>query len=180
MPLNSSLTRCPDRSCSTHSGKKGRWLSGPLLSSFSTLSCKERDPLIQPSLYYVGLRWDRPLCAAGFLFRVIYAHIYQLTAGSRQIFAFSRDGGFPFSGWLYHINPRVHAPVRCVWVAAIIALLLGLLSFAGPNAIGAIFSLSVISQYACWSIPIMARHIGGQKISLGPFHLGIFVSVYTI
>ncbi|KAF8714403.1 hypothetical protein AX14_012718 [Amanita brunnescens Koide BX004] len=97
-----------------------------------------------------------------------------LTAGSRQIFAFSRDGGFPLSGWLYHVNRRVYAPVRCVWFAAAVALLLGLLSFAGPNAIGAIFSLGVIAQYASWSIPILARHLGGQDISRGPFHLGVF------
>jgi amino acid transporter len=81
------------------------------------------------------------------------------------------------SGWLYHVNPRVHAPVRCVWFAASVALLLGLLSFAGPNAIGAIFSLGIIAQYASWSIPILARHLGGQKISRGPFHLGAFVRV---
>jgi len=71
----------------------------------------------------------------------------------------------------------VHAPVRCVWFAAAIALLLGLLSFAGPNAIGAVFSLSVIAQYMAYSIPITARHLGGgkKKIPRGPFHLGIFV-----
>ena len=104
-------------------------------------------------------------------------HVHQLTAGSRQIFAFSRDGGFPLSSWLYHVNRRVYAPIRCVWFAAAAALLLGLLSFAGPGAIDAIFSLSVVGQYASWSIPILARHLGGQKISRGPFHLGAFVRV---
>ncbi|KAF8690359.1 hypothetical protein AX14_002975 [Amanita brunnescens Koide BX004] len=97
-----------------------------------------------------------------------------LTAASRQIFAFSRDGGFPLSSWLYHVNRRVYAPVRCVWFAVVVSLLLGLLSFAGENAIGAIFSLSVISQYASYLIPILSRHFGGEKISRGPFHLGKF------
>ncbi|KAF8694665.1 hypothetical protein AX14_001959 [Amanita brunnescens Koide BX004] len=97
-----------------------------------------------------------------------------LTATSRQIFAFSRDGGFFFSSWLYNVNRRVHAPVRCVWFAVAVALLLGFLSFAGPNAIGAIFSLVVISQYMSYSIPIMARHLGRDKIARGPFHLGRF------
>ena len=84
------------------------------------------------------------------------------------------------SGWLYHVNRRVYAPVRCVWFAAAVAVLLGLLSFAGPNAIGAIFSLGVIAQNAAFSIPILARHLGGQKISRGPFHLGAFVRVLCL
>ncbi|KAK2462555.1 hypothetical protein APHAL10511_005525 [Amanita phalloides] len=96
-----------------------------------------------------------------------------LTAASRQIFAFSRDGGLPLSEWLYHVNTHNHAPLRCVWFAAISAGLLGLLSFAGPNAIGAIFSLVVISQYMSYSIPICARHLSSTKFKRGPFHLGM-------
>ncbi|KAF8347229.1 amino acid transporter [Amanita rubescens] len=106
-----------------------------------------------------------------------------LTATSRQIFAFSRDGGFPLSSWLYHIDHRVYAPVRCVWFAVVVAFLLGLLAFAGPNAIGSIFSLAVVSQYMSFIIPITARHLGGENISPGPFHLGIFslpVSVIAV
>ena len=73
------------------------------------------------------------------------SHPHQLIAGSRQIFAFSHDGRFLLSNWLYQINLRVQAPVRCVWFAAAVALLLGLLYFANLNAIGAIFSLAVIA-----------------------------------
>lgn len=109
------------------------------------------------------------------LFRVVCVHIFQLTAASRQIFAFCRDGGFPLSSWLYHVDRRVYAPVRCVWFAVAVAFLLGLLAFAGPNAIGSIFSLAVVSQYMSFIIPITARHLGGEKISPGPFHLGRFV-----
>jgi len=97
-----------------------------------------------------------------------------LTAASRQIFAFSRDGGLPLSSWLYHVDRRVYAPVRCVWFAVAVAFLLGLLAFAGPNAIGSIFSLGVVSQFMSFMIPIAARHLGGEKISPGPFHLGVF------
>lgn len=79
------------------------------------------------------------------------------------------------SNWLYHVNRRVYAPVRCVWFAAVVALLLGLLAFAGPDAIDAIFSLSVISQYVAYIIPISARHLGGERISPGPFNIGVFV-----
>ena len=101
--------------------------------------------------------------------------IRQLTAGSRQIFAFSRDGGLPLSRVLYYISNRTHSPVRCVWFATFVALLLGLLAFAGANAIGAIFSLAVTAQYFAYSISISARFLGGTELKPGPFSLGKYV-----
>lgn len=55
-------------------------------------------------------------------------------------------------------------------------MLLGLLSFAGPAAIGAIFTMGVVCTYTAYSIPIAARHLGGQKFTPGPFSLGFLVS----
>jgi hypothetical protein len=66
--------------------------------------------------------------------------------------------------------------VNSVWLGAVGALLLGLLAFAGPTAINAVFSLGVACQYVIFSIPISARFLGGKKFKPGPFHLDIFVS----
>jgi len=97
-----------------------------------------------------------------------------MTACSRQIFAFSRDGGLPFSRYLYRMNKYTQTPVNCVWFAAFISLLLGLLAFAGPAAIGAIFTLVVTGQYIAYSIPILCRFYGGVEWVPGPFTLGKF------
>ncbi|KAJ7589028.1 APC amino acid permease [Mycena floridula] len=98
-----------------------------------------------------------------------------LTASSRQNFALSRDGALPFSGLLYRINQRTGTPVNCVWLSVGIAALLGLLSFAGPAAIGAVFTIIVIGQYISDSIPIAARFLGGtNNFKPGPFSLGKF------
>ncbi|KAH9475699.1 putative amino-acid permease C11D3.08c [Psilocybe cubensis] len=95
-----------------------------------------------------------------------------LTTCSRQIFAFSRDGGLPFSSFLYNVNSRTHSPLQCVWFSVALSLLLGLLAFAGASAIGAVFSLVVAGQYVAYSIPILARFMGGQEFHPGPFNLG--------
>ncbi|KAI0075968.1 APC amino acid permease [Panus rudis PR-1116 ss-1] len=95
-----------------------------------------------------------------------------LTVCSRQIFAFSRDGALPGSYYIYRINPRTLTPVNSVWFAAFFALLLGLLAFAGPSAISAIFSLVVAGQYLAYSLPIGSRFFGGQTWEPGPFTLG--------
>lgn len=91
---------------------------------------------------------------------------------SRQIFAFSRDGGLPLSRWLYRMHPWTQTPVTCVWFACGASLLLGLLAFAGPAAIGAIFSLVPTGQFVAYSIPIACRFLGGAEWVPGPFTLG--------
>ncbi|KAG6853774.1 hypothetical protein C0991_001485 [Blastosporella zonata] len=95
-----------------------------------------------------------------------------LTTASRQIFAFSRDGALPFSRFIYNVNTRTHAPIFAVWTVAGASLLLGLLAFAGTNAISAIFSLVVAGQYFAYSVPITARFVGSNTLKRGPFSLG--------
>ncbi|KAF8797704.1 amino acid transporter [Phlegmacium glaucopus] len=97
-----------------------------------------------------------------------------LLAGSRQTFAFSRDHALPFSGWLYRINSYTGTPVNTVWFDAILAILLGCLVFAGPQAINAVFALSVTALYVAYSIPITAHLITKNKVKPGPFSLGIW------
>ncbi|KAJ7493759.1 APC amino acid permease [Mycena latifolia] len=108
------------------------------------------------------------------LLSLFLAGVGLLISSSRQIFAFSRDGALIFSGFLYNINPVTGTPVRCVWFSVTFAALLGLTTFAGPAATGAIFSLGVVGQYVANSIPIAARYLGGQEFKRGPFHLGVF------
>ncbi|KAF7974533.1 hypothetical protein HWV62_12002 [Athelia sp. TMB] len=97
-----------------------------------------------------------------------------LTSASRQTFAFARDGALPFSRWIYRINAHTSTPVNAVWFTALMAALLALLAFAGPAAIGAVFSLAVLGQYVAYSTPITARFLGGQVFTPGPFNLGRF------
>ena len=99
----------------------------------------------------------------------------QLIAASRQTFAFARDGALPCSHIIYRVNPYTRTPVNAVWTCVFIALLLGLLAFAGSAANSAIFSLSVAGQYTAFAIPIMCRFLGGKPWTPGPFTLGRFV-----
>ncbi|KIP03794.1 hypothetical protein PHLGIDRAFT_495706 [Phlebiopsis gigantea 11061_1 CR5-6] len=95
-----------------------------------------------------------------------------LVSCSRQTFAFARDGALPFSTVFYRINPYTRTPVNCVWASVFAGFLLGLLAFAGPTAVNAIFSLGVIGQYLAFSIPIACRFLGGVPWRAGPFSFG--------
>ncbi|GJE88959.1 amino acid transporter [Phanerochaete sordida] len=95
-------------------------------------------------------------------------------AASRQSFAFARDGALPFSGWLYRMNKHTGTPVNTVWFTCGFAVLLGLLVFAGTQAINAIFSLSIVALYIAYGVPIVARYLGTNNFKPGPFSLGVF------
>jgi len=95
-----------------------------------------------------------------------------LLAASRQSFAFARDGALPFSGWLYRMNKYTKTPVNTVWFVAVLSLLLGLLVFAGTQAINAVFAISVVGLYIAYSIPIAARFVFKNDFKPGPFTLG--------
>lgn len=96
------------------------------------------------------------------------------------MWAFSRDGALPFSKFIYHLNQKTRTPIYAVCTSALIAFVIGLLVFAGPVAISAIFSACVVAQYIALSIPILSRLLGGQKWVPGVFDLGRFVSIATI
>jgi len=97
-----------------------------------------------------------------------------LLAASRQTFAFSRDHALPFSNWLYRMNKYTKTPVNTVISDAVAALALGLLSFGGPQAINAIFAISINGLYIAYGIPIAARFLCANSFHPGPFSLGWF------
>ncbi|EEB95464.1 hypothetical protein MPER_05567 [Moniliophthora perniciosa FA553] len=90
-----------------------------------------------------------------------------LLAASRQTYAFSRDHALPFSSWLYRMNSYTETPVNTVIFDAGIALLLGLLIFAGDSAINA--DSTLLTRYQSW-----LDSLGKNDFKPGPFSLGVF------
>ncbi|KAI0063022.1 APC amino acid permease [Artomyces pyxidatus] len=103
-------------------------------------------------------------------------HQLSMLAASRQSFAFARDGALPGSYYLYRMNAYTKTPVNTVWFTALFAGLLGLLVFAGTQAINAVFAISVTALYIAYAIPIAARWIWRKDNGFvpGPFSLGVF------
>ncbi|KAG1723441.1 amino acid permease-domain-containing protein [Suillus lakei] len=101
-------------------------------------------------------------------------------ASSRQTFAFARDGALPFSSYLYRMNGFTKTPVNTVWFVAVISIILSMLSFAGPQAINAIFALSVTALYIAYAIPIVARFVFKNNFKPSPFDLGILCCHFGI
>jgi amino acid transporter len=73
------------------------------------------------------------------------------------------------------MNSYTGTPVNTVISDALLAMVLGLLAFAGPQATYAIFSVSIVGLYVAYAIPIAARYLGNNDFKPGPFSLGVFV-----
>ncbi|MER7849345.1 amino acid permease [Kitasatospora sp. NPDC096077] len=95
-----------------------------------------------------------------------------VTANSRMIYAFSRDGALPGSRLWHRISPRTQTPTNAVWLATGGALLLGLPALWNNTAYTAVTSISVIGLYISYVIPVYLRLRQGEDFPRGPWHLG--------
>lgn len=94
---------------------------------------------------------------------------------TRVVFAYSRDGAIPGSRWWSKVDKRTHTPVLATWGVLSVSALLGLLMFASPVAIGAVFSIGAIAQYTAFTTPIALKlFFDNGRFRRGPWHLGKF------
>ncbi|CAO3660229.1 unnamed protein product [Umbelopsis vinacea] len=97
-----------------------------------------------------------------------------VTANSRMIYAFSRDGALPGSKYWHAINKKRQTPVNAVWLSVFIAAILGLPSLGNATAFSAITSVATIGLYISYAVPIAAKLLNKKQFKRGPLHLGRF------
>ena len=95
-----------------------------------------------------------------------------VTANSRMIYAFSRDGAIPGSSFWHRINKRTRTPTNSIWLAAGGAFILGLPYLYSSVAYFAITSIAVIGLYVAYIAPVFLRLRAGDKFQNGPWTLG--------
>ncbi|KAF1985094.1 amino acid permease [Aulographum hederae CBS 113979] len=87
---------------------------------------------------------------------------------SRQTFAFARDKGLPFSGFLSAVDPKTHVPRNSVLLTCLITILLSLINIGSTVAFNAIISLQLMALMATYTISIgsvlYARTWGTKKL----------------
>ncbi|MEY9844682.1 amino acid permease (GABA permease) [Streptacidiphilus sp. BW17] len=102
----------------------------------------------------------------------LFCGMSSVTANSRMIYAFSRDGALPGSALWHRINPRTRTPTNGVWLAAGGAFVLGLPALWNTTAYTAVTSISVIGLYIAYVIPTFLRLRLGSAFRPGPWQLG--------
>ncbi|GAA3198709.1 amino acid permease [Actinocorallia longicatena] len=95
-----------------------------------------------------------------------------VTANSRMIYAFSRDGALPASDFWHKINKRTRTPTNAIWLAAGGAFVLTIPALWNLTAYYAVTSIAVIGLYVAYVIPTFLRIRQGEDFQPGPWSLG--------
>ncbi|WP_223268197.1 amino acid permease [Streptosporangium nondiastaticum] len=102
----------------------------------------------------------------------LFCGMASVTANSRMIYAFSRDGALPFSRVWHRINPQTRTPTNAVWLAAAGAFVLGLPYLVNSTAYAAVTSIATIGLYLAYAAPTLLRLRKGDAFERGPWNLG--------
>ena len=73
---------------------------------------------------------------------------------SRQLFAFARDDGMPFSTWMKKVNPRLNVAANSCYVTWGYTVVMSLIYLGSPVAFNAIISLAIVALMATYAISI--------------------------
>lgn len=115
------------------------------------------------------------VCALG-----ICGNLSVLAAGSRQAWAFARDDGLPFSGWLRKITTvGTPIPLNSIIISLFITCIVSLLNLGSVTAFNSIVGLLSGSGGISYTISISCvlwRRLSGQTLPSSPFSLGKAVS----
>ncbi|GAA3125765.1 amino acid permease (GABA permease) [Kribbella aluminosa] len=102
----------------------------------------------------------------------LFCGMSSVTANSRMIYAFSRDGALPGSSLWHKINAKTRTPTNAIWLAAGGAFVLGLPYLWNATAYAAVTSIAVIGLYIAYVLPTLLRLLQGDRFQAGPWNLG--------
>ena len=102
----------------------------------------------------------------------LFCGMSSVTANSRMIYAFSRDGALPGSNFWHRVNKRTRTPTNAIWLAAAGAFILALPYLWNGAAYAAVTSIAVIGLYIAYVTPTYLRLRQGESFKRGPWHLG--------
>ncbi len=98
-----------------------------------------------------------------------------VTANSRMIYAFSRDGGLPGSRIWHKINPKTRTPTNAVWLGVVASAITGAISLWQHGGVAVAFfaltGICVVGLYIAYVIPIFLR-LRNKDFQQGPWNLG--------
>ena len=103
-----------------------------------------------------------------------FCGLASVTANSRMIYAFSRDGALPGSKFWHKVNKKTRTPTNSVWFGVTLAALVGTLSLyqkgGFSTAFFALTGICVIGLYISYAIPIYLR-LTNPDFVVGPWNL---------
>ncbi|KAK5115488.1 hypothetical protein LTR62_001147 [Meristemomyces frigidus] len=110
------------------------------------------------------------------VFLLVYAgNITALATCAREMWAFARDKGLPFSGWIGKMDPKWNIPFNSVYATSMACVVLALIQLGSTVAFNIIVSLSVLGLMSTYMISIgcvFHRRLTGQPLPHARWSLG--------
>jgi choline transport protein len=143
------------------------------------------DPTTYPTIYVL-----RQSMSAGWMtvilvivvLLLICSNITYLAAVTRDLFAFARDQGLPFSNWIAKVDEKRSIPQNACILTSVISICLALIYIGSPVAFYAITSLLTVALLQCYCLSIgcllwrRIRHpetLPPAQFSLGKFGIPV-------
>ncbi len=143
------------------------------------------DPTLYPTIYVLrqsmSSAWMTVILVIIVLL-LICSNITYLAAVTRDLFAFARDQGLPFSAWISKVDPKRNIPTNACIVTSVISICLALIYIGSPVAFYAITSLLTVALLQCYCFSIgcllwrRIRHpetLPPAQFSLGKFGIPV-------
>lgn len=145
-----------------------------------------KDPTEYPVIYVIresmSLPWQNVVLIV-ILLLLIFGNLSYLASVTRDLFAFARDQGLPFSNWIAKVDPKRNIPTNACITTGTTTALLSLIYIGSPVAFYAVISLSTVAILQCYCFSIgclLWRRIAHpETIPSAQFSLahGVFLSI---
>ncbi|KAF2191380.1 amino acid transporter [Zopfia rhizophila CBS 207.26] len=133
------------------------------------------QPWIQVLLNATESRVGTSIMTAILCVLLLFCSINQITTSSRQLFAFARDQGLPFSNFLAYVHPGWDVPANAVMVTLLFTTLLSLIIIGSTiafNVITSLGQLGLVSSYIVAIACILAKRLRKEPLLSSRFSLG--------
>lgn len=141
----------------------------------SILATRTGQPYIQIVLNATNSNVAATVLTVVMCILLFFCSVNQVTTSSRQLFAFARDRGLPFSPFLSYVRPGWDIPLNAVTLTMIFTTLLSLIIIGSSIAFNIITSLSQVGLVSSYIIAIgcMAlKRIRREPLLTSRFSLG--------
>ena len=149
-----------------------------LVFAMKDLDAAVNDYTLYPPIYVIrqsmSVAWETAVIVM-IIALLMWANVTYMTAVSRDLWAFARDGGLPCSNWIAkvsyiclsvgmfvvdgvlidaQVDPKRHVPTNAILVTSGVAVVLSLIYIGSPVAFYAITSLLTVSLLQCYMFSI--------------------------
>jgi choline transport protein len=106
---------------------------------------------------------------------MLFGNITAVATASREVWAFSRDRGFPCSNWISVVDTDKNIPVHAVYLTVVLAGVLCLVNMGGTLAFEIVMStclLGILSTYMLSIGCVIYRRLRGDTLPPARWSLG--------